>query len=129
MESLVEEVKERGEKLGQNNENGKKFVAINYITCKEDYKERFEQLFSTRAKAIDRMPGFLEMEVLKPMGNGDVYLIVSHWDNADAFKNWTKSSEFIEGHKRGFEDIKKYKEEGKEPPMTSDFKTYEVMCN
>lgn len=129
MESLVEEVKIRGEKLGQSNDNGKKFVAINYITCKEDYKERFEQLFSTRAKAIDKMPGFLEMEVLKPMGNGDVYLIVSHWDNADAFKNWTKSPEFIEGHKRGFEDIKKYKEEGKEPPMTSDFKTYEVMCN
>ncbi|MBS1494883.1 MAG: antibiotic biosynthesis monooxygenase [Bacteroidetes bacterium] len=129
MESLVEEVKIRGEKLGQSNDIGKKFVAINYITCKEDYKERFEQLFSTRAKAIDTMPGFLEMEVLKPMGNGNVYLIVSHWDNADAFKNWTKSPEFIEGHKRGFEDIKKYKEEGKEPPMTSDFKTYEVMCN
>ncbi|MBN8568269.1 MAG: antibiotic biosynthesis monooxygenase [Ignavibacteria bacterium] len=129
MENLVEEVKIRGEKLGVSNNDGKKFVAINYITCKDEYKERFEQLFSTRAKAIDRMPGFLEMEVLKPMGDGSVYLIVSHWDSADAFKNWTKSPEFIEGHKRGFEDIRKYKEEGKEPPMSSDFKTYEVISN
>lgn len=129
MDNLVEEVKARGEKLGLSNENGKKFVAINYITCKEEYKERFEQLFSTRAKAIDRMPGFLEMEVLKPSGNENVYLIISHWDSPDAFKNWTKSPEFIEGHKRGFEDIRKYKEEGKEPPMSSDFKTYEVISN
>lgn len=129
MENLVEDVKIRGEKLTQGNENGKKFVAVNYITCTEEYKPRFEELFSTRAKAIDRMPGFYEMEVLKPMGDGNVYLIVSHWDNADAFKNWTKSPEFIEGHKRGFEDMKKYKDEGKEPPMTSDFKTYEVLAN
>jgi len=130
MENLVEEVKARGEKLTSNAPNsGKKFVAINYITCKEEYKARFEELFSSRARAIDRMPGFLDMEVLKPSGNGDVYLIVSHWDNADAFKNWTKSPEFIEGHKRGFEDMKKYKDEGKEAPMSSDFKTYEVLTN
>lgn len=129
MENLVEDVKIRGEKVAQDSKSGKKFVAINYITCKDEYKQRFEELFSTRAKAIDRMPGFLEMEVLKPSANDNVYLIVSHWDNADAFKNWTKSPEFLEGHKRGFEDIRKYKEEGKEPPMSSDFKTYEVLTN
>ncbi len=129
MENLVEDVKIHGEKLTEGNKTGKKFVAINYITCKEEYKPRFEELFSSRAKAIDRMPGFLEMEVLKPSGDGDVYLIVSHWDTPDAFKNWTKSPEFIEGHKRGFEDIRIYKEEGKEPPMSSDFKTYEVLAN
>jgi heme oxygenase (mycobilin-producing) len=41
------------------------FVAINYITCTEQYRERFETLFGTRAKAIDRMPGFRHMEVLR----------------------------------------------------------------
>jgi len=129
MENLVEEVKARGEKAAVGSTEGKKFVAINYITCKDEYRERFEQLFATRAKAIDRMPGFYDMQVLKPMGDGNVYLIVSHWDSADAFKNWTKSPEFLEGHKRGFEDLKKYKEEGKEPPMTSDFKTYQIISN
>ena len=105
----------------------KKFVAINYIDCKDHYKERFEELFGSRAKAIDRMPGFHNMEVLKPMDGSNIYLIVSHWDSEEAFKGWTKSPEFLEGHKRGFEDLKIAKEKGEEMPMTSDFKTYEVI--
>ena len=106
----------------------KNFVAINYISCKDHYKPRFEELFATRAGAIDRMPGFKYMEVLKPQDNSDNYLIVSHWDSEETFKNWTKSPEFIEGHKRGFEDIKIAKEKGEEPPMSSSFKTYEVIA-
>jgi heme-degrading monooxygenase HmoA len=109
-------------------ENIKNFVAINYIKCKEDYRERFEELFATRAKAIDRLTGFKFMEVLKPQDDGDNYLIVSHWDSEENFKLWTRSPEFIEGHKRGFEDIKIAKEKGEEPPMSSSFKTYEVIA-
>ncbi len=108
--------------------NGKNFVAINYINCKPHYSERFEELFSTRAHAIDLMPGFKYMEVLKPRENGDNYLIVSHWECEEHFKNWTKSAEFIEGHQRGFEDIKLAKQRGEEPPMSSSFKTYEVIA-
>lgn len=104
----------------------KNFVAINYISCKEHYKERFEELFATRKKAIDTMPGFVDMEVLRP-NDGSDYLIMSHWDNEDAFKSWTKSPAFIEGHKRGFEDLRKAKENGEEAPMSSSFKTYEVI--
>jgi heme-degrading monooxygenase HmoA len=106
----------------------KKFVAINYISCDSHYRERFEQLFATRAHAIDRMPGFVDMQVLRPSQEGE-YLIVSHWESEDAFKTWTSSPEFIEGHKRGFEDIRKAKERGEKPPMTSSFKTYEVIAN
>ncbi len=104
----------------------KDFVAINYIKCEDHYRERFEQLFATRAHAIDRMPGFINMEVLKPSDQGD-YLIVSHWESEEQFKKWTSSPEFLEGHKRGFEDIRKAREEGKTPPMTSSFKTYQVI--
>ncbi|MCB9227476.1 MAG: antibiotic biosynthesis monooxygenase [Chitinophagales bacterium] len=107
----------------------KNFVAINYITCKDHYKERFEELFASRKGAIDKMPGFQEMEVLKPMSDeGEtVYLIMSHWESEDAFKDWTKSEAFLEGHKRGFEDLKQAKMRGEEAPMSSSFKTYEVI--
>lgn len=33
----------------------KNFVAVNYIDCKPEYRERFEELFATRAKQIDTM--------------------------------------------------------------------------
>lgn len=107
----------------------KPFVAINYIDCNADYKERFEELFGSRAKAIDTMPGFKFMNVLKPITNDAPYLIVSYWDTEEQFKAWTSSHEFIEGHKRGFEDIRKAKEEGKQQPMTSTFRTYTVIAD
>ncbi|MFP4369580.1 MAG: antibiotic biosynthesis monooxygenase family protein [Candidatus Kapaibacterium sp.] len=107
----------------------KPFVAINYISCEPGYQERFEELFATRAKAIDKMPGFRFMEVLKPEEDGADYLIMSHWDSEDQFTAWTKSEEFREGHKRGFEDIIKAREEGRKSPMTSKFKTYKVISD
>jgi heme-degrading monooxygenase HmoA len=104
------------------------FVAINYITCSPDYRERFEQLFGSRAHAIDRMPGFRHMQVLRPAEEGDAYLVVSHWADEAAFKAWTGSPEFLEGHKRGFDDVRKAREEGRTPPMTSSFKTYTIFA-
>jgi heme-degrading monooxygenase HmoA len=109
-------------------ENKVNFVAINYIDCKQEYTERFEELFSTRAHAIDRVKGFINMQVLKPADGSNRYLILSQWENEESFKNWTRSEEFIEGHKRGFEDIKKAKERGEEPPMKSEFKIYNVIA-
>ena len=105
------------------------FVAINYISCTPEYIERFEQLFTTRAGEIDKLPGFRNMHVLKPQRPGEDYLIVSYWDTEEQFKAWTESEEFLKGHKRGFEDIKKAREEGKTPPMTSSFKTYSILTN
>ncbi|MBS1589774.1 MAG: antibiotic biosynthesis monooxygenase [Bacteroidetes bacterium] len=107
----------------------KNFVAVNYISCKPEYRDRFEELFGSRAKAIDLMPGFVDMHVLKPSKEGQDYLIVSYWENEEAFKGWTKSEAFLEGHKRGFADIAQAKAEGKEPPMSSDFKTYKIIAN
>ncbi|RYZ55750.1 MAG: antibiotic biosynthesis monooxygenase [Sphingobacteriales bacterium] len=105
------------------------FAAINYITCTPEYRERFEYLFGSRAKAIDELPGFIDMQVLKPAQEGDDYLIISYWETEDAFKNWTRSEAFIAGHKRGFEDLAKAKAEGKEKPMSSSFKTYTIIAD
>jgi heme oxygenase (mycobilin-producing) len=105
----------------------KQFVAINYITCEPSYRTRFEELFATRAHAIDTMPGFINMHVLRPATSGDNYLIVSYWETEDAFKDWTKSEAFRIGHQRGFADIAKAKQEGKQSPLSSDFKTYEII--
>lgn len=104
------------------------FVAINYIDCKPHYAERFECLFCSRAKMIDRMPGFLGMQVLRASAEAEPYLIVSYWKERASFDAWVGSPEFVEGHKRGFEDIQKAKEAGEEPPMRSRFMTYEVVA-
>lgn len=106
----------------------KKFVAINYIACEPHYRERFEALFATRAHAIDLMPGFVDLQVLRPNQDGE-YLIVSHWESEEAFKTWTNSPAFLEGHKRGFEDLRSAKERGEPAPMRATFKTYKVIAS
>lgn len=107
----------------------KHFVAINYISCTADYRARFEQLFATRAHAIDRLPGFISMQVLRPQKEQDDYLVISHWQDETSFKAWTQSPEFIEGHKRGFEDIRRAREAGEQAPMSSTFRTYAVIAH
>lgn len=106
----------------------KSFVAINFIECSEDYRERFETLFGSRAHAIDQMPGFRHMQVLKPNDGSNTYLVVSHWDSEDSFSQWTKSPAFEAGHKRAFEDMARARQEGRAVPMTSKFKTYSVIA-
>ncbi|BBO23179.1 heme-degrading monooxygenase HmoB [Candidatus Nitrosymbiomonas proteolyticus] len=104
------------------------FVAINYISVRNDYALRFEELFATRAHAIDRVPGFVEMFVLRPDREGEAYLIISQWEDESGFRAWVGSSEFAEGHQRGFDDIKAAKAAGQEPPMTSSFQTYRIVA-
>lgn len=103
------------------------FVAINFIDCDAEYVDRFEYLFKTRARAIDRVEGFIEMSVLKPEENGQ-YLVVSRWKSKEAFDAWVGSPEFHEGHKRAFADMAEYKAQGKPAPMKSDFKVYSILC-
>jgi heme-degrading monooxygenase HmoA len=103
------------------------FVAINFIQCQPHYRERFEDLFRSRARAIDRMPGFIRMQVLRPQHEGESYLVISHWADEASFKAWTQSPKFLEGHRRGFEDLRQAKERGDTPPLTSSFKTYHVI--
>lgn len=106
----------------------KKFAAINYISCLPEFEPTFENLFATRKGAIDTMPGFVDMEVLKPSKQGEPYLILSHWDNKESFDTWTKSPEFLEGHKRGFAVLEQAKQEGKPAPMKSEFKVYKIIA-
>lgn len=103
------------------------FVAVNFIQCEPEYQNRFEALFRSRAKAIDRLTGFIRMQVLRPQQAGEQYLVISHWANEAAFQAWTQSPEFLEGHQRGFDDLRQAKARGDKPPMTSSFRTYQVV--
>lgn len=104
------------------------FVAVNFIHCEADYRDRFEALFKSRAHAIDRAPGFLRMSVLAPTREGGDFLVVSFWTSGAAFEAWSRSPEFAEGHRRGFADVKAARERGETPPMTSRMETYSVLC-
>jgi heme-degrading monooxygenase HmoA len=75
------------------------FIMMNRMTVPEPDREHFEHLFKTRAKAVDRRPGFVKAEILRPT-KGDTYIVMTHWQDKESFLEWTKSEEYKEGHTR-----------------------------
>ena len=40
---------------------------MNRMTVPKAWQKRFEEVFKDRAKAVDRRPGFIKAEILKPL--------------------------------------------------------------
>lgn len=76
------------------------FVTCNRILVNPDHAEAFEKRFADRASLVDKMPGFVSFQLLRPQTAGDPYMVMTHWTSEAAFKAWTESAAFKEGHAR-----------------------------
>jgi heme-degrading monooxygenase HmoA len=99
------------------------FVMINRMTVPEEHRERFEEMFRNRARAVDRRPGFISAEVLRPT-RGNEYLVMTHWETKEAFDGWTKSEEYREGHLH----VDEFRDEHGKMQLTSKVEQYEVFA-
>ena len=73
-------------------------TVANRIYVSLEYAEAFEKVFRERAKLVDQMPGFISNQVLRPVNEGDPYVVFTIWNSREAFMNWIRSEEFIKGH-------------------------------
>jgi heme-degrading monooxygenase HmoA len=99
------------------------FVMMNRMTVDDEDREHFEHLFKTRARAVDRRPGFVKAEILRPT-KGNTYIIMTHWKDKESFLGWTKSKEYKEGHQRTGD----FKDVGGKSRLTSKVEMYEVFA-
>lgn len=83
-------------------------VTCNRIPVNPEHAAAFEKRFEDRASLVDGMPGFISFQLLRPLKEGDPYIVMTFWESREAFENWTQSAEFKEGHARS----------GKLPPDT-----------
>ncbi|MFK5985001.1 MAG: antibiotic biosynthesis monooxygenase [Pseudomonadota bacterium] len=74
------------------------YVVANRVFVTAEYINEFEQRFKKRAGQIDKQPGFVSMEVLKPKSENTPYVILTHWQNEAAFKNWVGGEDFKLAH-------------------------------
>ena len=72
-------------------------VVQNNIPVKEEYREEFEKRFMDRAHMVDKAPGFVRNEVLRPV-KGDYYIVLTYWNSMKDFTNWTRSDSFMKAH-------------------------------
>ena len=73
-------------------------TVANRIYVKPEYGEAFEQRFRERAGLVDQMPGFVSNQILRPVNEGDPYVVFTIWNSRQDFLNWVRSDAFVKGH-------------------------------
>lgn len=73
-------------------------VVSNRIGVNPEYNQAFETQFKERAGLVDGMDGFISFQLLRPTAEGDPYIVMTFWEDEAAFKAWTESDEFKQGH-------------------------------
>ncbi|MGC8823465.1 MAG: antibiotic biosynthesis monooxygenase family protein [Bacteroidales bacterium] len=53
------------------------YVVMNKMQCLPEFREKFEELFQTRAHAIDRMQGFKGMWLLRSETQTNEYIVLT----------------------------------------------------
>ena len=73
-------------------------TVANRIYVKQEYADAFDKRFQERAGLVDKMPGFISNQVLRPVNEGDPYVVFTIWNSRQDFLHWVRSDEFVKGH-------------------------------
>ncbi|HWT00768.1 MAG TPA: antibiotic biosynthesis monooxygenase [Pyrinomonadaceae bacterium] len=73
-------------------------TVANRIYVGREYHDAFEERFRERAGLVDKMPGFVSNMVLRPVNEGDPYVVFTIWQSRQDFLNWVRSDAFVKGH-------------------------------
>lgn len=74
-------------------------IVMNRIPVTEGREADFEKTFTERDRAVDKMPGFIDLQVLRP-AEGRTYVVLTRWQSYEAFQSWTSSEAFIAAHRK-----------------------------
>ncbi|WP_279326639.1 antibiotic biosynthesis monooxygenase family protein [Bacillus kexueae] len=74
-------------------------VVCNHIPVSPEGRSTFEDRFQKRARLIEKEPGFKAIRVLRPLTD-DTYVIMTVWENDQAFLNWQQSKAYDQAHKK-----------------------------
>ena len=63
-------------------------VKINAISVPPQASEELERRFAARAGTVEKSPGFLGFQLLRPVQGEDRYFVVTHWADEESFAAW-----------------------------------------
>ena len=91
--------KQRGDIIKPDKGRGDAMITVaNRIYVAKEYADAFEQRFRERAGLVDQMPGFVSNQVLRPVNEGEPYVVFTIWNSRQDFLNWVRSDAFLKGH-------------------------------
>jgi len=74
-------------------------IVSNRVYLRSEWAEEFEQRFIVRAGQIEQQPGFVRMQVLRPISEDAPYIVLTEWEDEVAFRSWVGSDDFKLAHK------------------------------
>ena len=74
------------------------YIVANRVPVAEGWEEQFEERFQKRAGQVDKQPGFVRMQILRPTEKDSPYVVLTTWDDEQAFTNWVGSDDFKLAH-------------------------------
>lgn len=74
------------------------YVVMNRVPVAPGWEQAFEERFQKRAGQVERNPGFVRMDVMKPATPDAPYVVSTVWESEDAFQAWVGSEDFKAAH-------------------------------
>jgi heme-degrading monooxygenase HmoA len=74
------------------------YIVANRVPVAAQWREQFEERFRTRAGQIDKQPGFVRLQVLRPADADSPYVVLTTWQDKAAFEAWVGSEDFRLAH-------------------------------
>ncbi len=74
------------------------FVVANRIFVAPEYAEAFEARFRERAGEVEKQPGFVRLQILRPVSDETPYVVLTTWESREAFQAWVESEDFRRAH-------------------------------
>lgn len=76
------------------------FVFISHLTVPEGDREELEQHFRERSGLVDTFPGFLYLQLLRPLAAGATHTFLTAWEDRESFRRYMSSAEHAQSHGR-----------------------------
>jgi heme oxygenase (mycobilin-producing) len=73
-------------------------VKINAIEVPEGMGAELERRFAARAGEVDKMDGFEEFMLLRPVEGETRYFVLTRWASEEAFQAWRNGQQFQRQH-------------------------------
>ncbi len=81
------------------------FIFISHLSVPEDDHEAIETHFRERSRLVDDFPGFLYLQLLRPLAGDASHVFLTAWEDRAAFTRYMKSYEHGVSHSREPEAI------------------------
>jgi heme oxygenase (mycobilin-producing) len=76
------------------------FVFISHLAVPEGDHSELERHFRERSGLVDDFPGFLYLQLLRPLGGDASHVFLTAWESREAFRHYMRSREHAVSHAR-----------------------------